>query len=352
MKSKIVYKEIKGAVEKSIVRWEWAKDLAYGILPFEIERKGEMPANTTSSQPSINKNVYQYGFNQDNELVVIRDFQDIKDLCFETFILSSKSELSSYYFSYDKPKKLLAETHIAIENNRITSSVITNPYGIEKKEEYFYENNLLTKINFQQSGKTSNLNFLYSFDIKYEHSEVSEIVWNERDGRKTIVFDSKLVDKTLLQSNSVEKTLIGLIIDRIRSLKLKETAYCIVLSYNQELSYSLPPTLGIGLKNERDNIIKSGLESEIWNPEEFSLFGVSELSLKNVQTDDLFTSFNLNISSRNDLKSLKSLLLRVSKKLNQVNWGSMIPITDDFLVFPVDDELSDLQENLKNLLVK
>jgi hypothetical protein len=349
MKSKIVYKQIKDTVEKSIVRWEWSKDLAYGILPFEIERKGKIPANTTSSQPDVKKNAYQYGFNQNNELVTIRDFQGIPDQCFETFIIVDKAKIVSYYFSYDKPKKLLAETFQTIENNQITSSITTNPYGVEKKEVYFYKNNLLTKLNFEQSGKTSNLNFAHSFDFKFEDSEVSEIVWNERDGSRSIVYASKLIDKTLLQSNFVEKTLIGLIIERIRNLKLQEIAYCIVLSYSRELNFSLPPTLGIGLKEEKENIIKSGSESEIWNPEEFSLFGVSELSLKNSQTDDVFAKFNLHIASRNDLKSLKSLLLRVSKKLNQVDWSSMMPISDDFLVYPVDDELSDLQENLKQL---
>jgi hypothetical protein len=352
MKSKIVYKQIKETVEKSIVRWEWAKEMAYGSLPFEIERKGQIPATTSGYEPKVRKNFYQYGFNKDNELVVIRDFQSISEQCFETFIIVGKTETVSYYFSYDRPKKLLAETFQTIENNHVISSITTNPYGVEKKEQYFYENNLLTKIHFQQSGKTSNMNFAHSFDINYDNAQVSEIVWNERNDRKTVVYSLKSDNIAFVQTNLLEKTLIDLIFEKIKNLKLEETAYCVVLSYTQDLNYSLPPILGIGLEKERCNIIKSGARSEIWNPEEFSLFGVPELSLKNIQTNDLFANFNLFIAKQNDLKSLKSLLLSVSKKLNQVNWSSIIPVTKDFLVYSVDDELSDLQESLADLPLK
>jgi hypothetical protein len=152
---------------------------------------------------------------------------------------------------------------------------------------------------------------------------------------------------------ALEKALYDSIFELTKGFKPKGKVYCLVLAYDVEVP--LPPLIGFGLESERSKCIKESKDRAayiIWNPAEFEHFDIEELQINDPETLKLCDDWLKSLKEGVVVDKARKLLIRISMKLNNVKWENYLKATDDFLVFPVDLEGADLEENLGQILSK
>jgi hypothetical protein len=123
------------------------------------------------------------------------------------------------------------------------------------------------------------------------------------------------------------------------------------LHYHSE--WPLPPTIGIGLERERQawmNTIDDAetLRLTVWNPAEFSNYGGGTVNWDLTEIDAELARALHAIPENADgaAERGRATLNRAARRLQKLDWRSIAPVTDDFVVFAVDFELMDLDANL------
>ena len=131
-----------------------------------------------------------------------------------------------------------------------------------------------------------------------------------------------------------------------------EPIYCLVLHYHPE--WPLPPTVGLGLERGRQvwtSTIDDAqtLKLTVWNPAEFSNYRGESVHWDLTDIDPELARAVHAIPGNDEGAAERALatLNRAARRLQRLDWSSIAPLTDDFVVFAVDYELVDLEENLR-----
>jgi hypothetical protein len=141
--------------------------------------------------------------------------------------------------------------------------------------------------------------------------------------------------------------LIESIIQKVGTLDLKESVYCIALVWSPGQLSSLPPYIWFGLNRERERYIEEyedDAKMYFWNTAEFSVYA----NLKD--DDELVRSCNLldqQCNVRDCWNDTAKMLNEVAKFLGTFDWSNRLQTTSDFVVFANDIEGSDFQQNFK-----
>ncbi|MDP8909676.1 MAG: hypothetical protein M3N47_11310 [Chloroflexota bacterium] len=129
--------------------------------------------------------------------------------------------------------------------------------------------------------------------------------------------------------------------------------YCLVLHYHPECP--LPPTIGLGLERDRQRWIYTiddpeTLRLTVWNPAEFSNYRGETVHRDLTEIDPELARAISAIPENDDNAPERGrvTLNRAARRLQQVDWRLIASVTDDFVVFAVDHELTHLEENLRH----
>jgi hypothetical protein len=139
--------------------------------------------------------------------------------------------------------------------------------------------------------------------------------------------------------------LIESIIQKVGTLNLEESVYCMSLVWSPGQLSSLPPYIWFGLNREREQWIveyEDDAKMYFWNTAEFSIH--VDLSDDN----DLIKSCQLldqQSNLRDCWKDSMKMLNEVAKFLGKFDWSDRLQTTLDFVVFANDIEGSDLRQN-------
>ncbi len=145
----------------------------------------------------------------------------------------------------------------------------------------------------------------------------------------------------------VRNLLIESIIQKVSTLDLKESVYCIALVWSPGQLSSLPPYIWFGLTREREQYIEEYEDDArmyFWNTAEFSVYA----DLKD--DNELVKSCNLldqQCNIRADWDETSKMLNEVAKFLGTFDWSERLQTTSDFVVFANDIEGSDFRQNFK-----
>lgn len=152
----------------------------------------------------------------------------------------------------------------------------------------------------------------------------------------------------------IEATLIEAIPEVVRSLQLRDPAYCVFLLYEDGSSEDVTPTLLVGLKPLLDACNERNRQSDAWYPhqalsEPFPGTPFPQAKLDMV-ADDTMVTYSFEIFEPEDIcddpAMYREMLCRVARKLNQMDWNSITPVTDQFFVFVSDFSSQRLFEDL------
>lgn len=162
----------------------------------------------------------------------------------------------------------------------------------------------------------------------------------------------------------METVLIGAVPDAVKRANITEPVYCLRIWYNGTDSFEdAIPHLLLVKEFTRQKFLKEHggshpavLSGYLWCADEATFEDMSyDVSLPNtnlLKPYKVWYDYLCEADEDEDLQPFREMVQRVSKRLNQLDWKAILPVTDDFVVFPADgshtfcDDLGDLQASI------
>ena len=333
------YPKLKTQIEAQVVRWFWASGGVglFSLEPFYFEKNRWPKSKILKEIPEDSDNKYQYGVNEKDEIIIERDYPELKGKfkgeCYETFYFREENKIVSYHFEHSVEKEcintmifiykdgLLQSIHSAYDNNAWSERTM------------FYEGDKL--IRQEEKGldyylKPIDNTLLYTYDMLGKLNSITSgtgYVWYQKK-------DKKISYKAL--SEKAMERYYALLVPAIKAYSVKEPLYCINLSFDYE--NMLPTSIGFGTESERQEWKKTygeRVDRFLWNTAEY------EHTIEIEANDEdaaLFDLFNQETEMQDKSSAATKLLVVCAKHLKE-EWSSLdIPSTNDFVVVVSDVE--------------
>ena len=338
------YSTLKAQIEAQVVRWFWAAGGVglFSLEPFYFEQNRFPKSKILKDAPEDSDNKYQYGVNDKDEIIIERDYPELKGKfkgeCYETFYFREENKIVSYHFEHSVEKEcintmifiykdgLLQSIHSAYDNNAWSERTM------------YYEGDKLIRQEEKGLDYYSNPidnTLLYTYDVLGKLNSITSrtgYVWYQKK-------DKKISYKAL--SEKAAERYYTLLVPTIKAYPVKEPLYCINLSFDYQ--NILPTRIGFGTESERQEYQKYGKEAKhyLWNTAEYA----HTIDIEpNEEDAALFDLFNQETEMQEKSSAATKLLVACAKRLKE-EWASLgIPSTDDFVVVVSDEEESFLKK--------
>jgi hypothetical protein len=344
----------KAAAEASVVRWRWYTDATFDLRPFWYERHRWPRGRQLTRRPSLAKNHARCGFDAAGRPIAAHEFSGfLGGACvYETFRTHQPDLVEECRFSADG--KAIYLHRYELDGGRLQrwSGVAQHGSG---REEYHYLDDKVAGIEVAHreqhaSAHPEQLLPYQTIAVRYDPSgdlEQLETTWlTGTEPHAEITYRRPPEDFSITGlCGVITDRLVRLVPEAIASARLPDTAYCLVLTYD---GANYLPTLAVGLDVERRGwLARLGDEAPdyLWNPAEFEHYATEDLDDPQLDRDMRLLEQELGLSGRWTLG--RDMLVESARRLNRRDWSAILPTTDDFVVYPVDVELADLQRNLQ-----
>ena len=338
------YPALKAQIEAQVVRWFWASGGVgyFSLEPFYFEQNRFSKSKILKDAPEDSDNKYQYGVNEKDEIIIERDYPELKGKfkgeCYETFYFREENKIVSYHFEHSVEKEcintmifiykdgLLQSIHSAYDNNAWSERTM------------YYEGDKLIRQEEKGLDYYSNPidnTLLYTYDMLGKLNSITNETGYVYYQKK----DKKISYKAL--SEKAAERYYALLVPAIKAYPVKEPLYCINLSFDYQ--NILPTRIGFGTESERQEYQKYGKEAKhyLWNTAEYT----HTIDIEpNEEDATLFDLFNQETEMQEKSSAATKLLVACAKRLKE-EWASLgIPSTDDFVVVVSDIEDSFLKK--------
>jgi hypothetical protein len=315
--------------------------------------------NSVSTLPDGEGAHYAYGYDQKGRPIIVRHFKTeidpektkvsrglvhrvTKEVLVEEFIRYERDNV--YLYSRYLNGSLIYICRLTFEEGKLMENESVH-HGYYSRGQNIYDGRRLSIYRtVDDSGRVLE-------ESVHERGQPARHYRVRRDGTRFELYQplpKGVTVKSLLAT--VKERLIKLIPETMAKAGVAEPIYAIALAYDGEGNGVLPPILGVGLESERERwIAEHGNDADeyIWNPAEWENYQMSNLEInddKFVEACDLVTTA---LAERTSEAPAIKMLVEVCSELNRTAWPSDIKRTDDFVIYPVDFELSRLKRNLK-----
>lgn len=354
--------ELRQECESAVVHWRWAPGDAQLQRPQPLyrERFGVPARRLLEEAPAVPRDEQQYGFDADGNIVVAREY--VSPGSFREELRVSRGEtVVGYRWS---------ETGAAWEVNiarysagRMRSHVTVWPKNGDSfthgsvMERYDYDGDLVSEIHSESVlaiGDEAPQRRVTRIQASYDPlGRLLELVEHDDQGEKVLYRargSGPSMDKLLRRvEDRLVETLPRLVLERAGD----EPIYCLVLHY--EPGWPLPPTVGLGLERERQAWVDALDDAEtlkltVWNPAEFSNYARGTATWDLTEIDPEFARAVRAIPENDEgaAERARITLNRAARRLQRLDWRAIAPVTDEFVVYAVDYELTHLEENLRH----
>ena len=353
--------ELRKGILPEVARWEWSIGPRYSLLPLFFQRypgRGRLLKDV----PARKAQHRETGLDSGGRPIVQRVY-DYRERASETFFLHGDVETRFVEFG-PKPYLPLESTRILSEGGRVIRHEQFRLNGYTDKypkfakpperlvqwlgplgrflltEDYRYDGEQLTAI--EMYGESPGVGpYRVTDHISYD-ADGSLIgidrVW--ADGTRQVVYRPRGRGLTLDElRNAAIAELVPAVVHAIRKAAPGERLYCLSLLY-QEVAQYFPPLVVLGLERERARI---GDPSLVFYP---LLSGGISLELSNPDRLTSCRLFDQEVRSSQRWELGKALLRGAALELTRHDWTGALDVTDDFVAFAADPELSDLEEEL------
>jgi len=354
--------ELRETSEDAVVEWRWAgkdSDLQRPE-PLYRERFGVPAPRLLEKAPATPRDEQQYGYDADGNIVVVREYVSEGGFREELRVPQGDTVVGYRWSETGAP----LEVNVArYADGRIGSYVTVWPDAREDSlhgssiERYDYDGELVSEIDVEsvdaigdEVPQRTRSRIQASYDPLGRLLELRE---HDDDGGEKVLYRARgtgpSTDKLLRR---VEDRLVETLPALVRAHAAEEPIYCLVLHYHPE--WPLPPTIGLGLERDRQTWIDTIDDAEtlkltVWNPAEFSNYRDGTVHWDLPEIDPALARAMRAIPENDDgtAERARATLNRAARRLQQLDWRSIAPVTDDFVVFAVDYELMDLMDNLR-----
>lgn len=356
--------ELRRACENAVIQWRWARassDLQR-VQPLYRERYDRPAPKLLEAAPAVPEDEEEYGFDAAGDIVVARVWAGPERFQEELRIRCDDTVVGYRWADTGEPD----EVNVArFADGRLRSYVAVWPAADKDSlhgwsvERYEYEGDLVTEIHEEsdvtflgQPERETNL-IRASYDALGRVLELRQ----HGDGGEKVLYRARghgPSPETLYRH--VEDRLVESVPKVVGEHAEQERIYCLVLHYHE--AWPLPPRIGLGLERERQQWIDSiddaqELKWTVWNPAEFSGYRDGTVNWDLTAIDPALARALAAIPQETDdpddaADRGRATLNRAARRLQQLDWRLIAPVTDDFVVFAVDYELTHLEENLRH----
>lgn len=353
------YTPRKRAAEAAVIRWEWATGATRSLAPFHFERSGFAPGKPLTAPPvHPGQDHHAYGFDDAGRLLVERNHAGIvrngARTYYETFYEHLPDRVDAVAYHHDPSKEVVNVQRARWEAGQLAVLASRAQAGA-RTERYTYENGRLVQITAEGEQWAPSRTWRHVDTLQYDaHGGLVRIerAWSGELGDSVQTLYRRLAEGESFESfaREVEERLLTLIPGRVAALGLSEPAYALVLAYDSEGNDLFPPAVGVGLERERAAVLAEQPDEArhlLWNPAEFSWYERGPLVLDDAALDSACERLNELVRREERWDDARELLLRVARRLQSLDWGGRLPVTDDFLALANDYEQSHLSDNLR-----
>ncbi|MDP8909677.1 MAG: hypothetical protein M3N47_11315 [Chloroflexota bacterium] len=356
--------ELRRACEAAVVQWQWAAEGSslHRPQPLYRERHGLGPPKLLDKPPLSARHEQQYGLDANGEITVAREYVGPGAFREELRVRRGDVVVGYRWMETGEP----AEVNIAWYTDGRMQSYITiwpqistapdMPHG-SLIERYEWDGDRLNAIHTETviafngvPPLPESAEIRASYDVAGRLVELGE---HSDRGAKVLYRGADAMPSMAQLHRLVEDRLVQLL-PALISEHVVEPIYCLALHYDAE--WPLPPNVAVGTARERRAWMQDIEDAEtlrltVWNPAEFSSYRGENLGgrpLRELDADLARALDAIPERSPDSHEHGRGTLNRVAQRLQQIDWQTIAPVTDDFVVFAVDYELTHLEENLRH----
>lgn len=354
--------ELRKRVLPEVARWEWSIGSRYSLLPLYFQRypgRGRL----LKEAPRRKAQHRETGLDREGRRILERVY-DYRERASETFILHGDRLTQIVEFG-PKPYLPLESTRVLSEDGRVVRHESFRLNGYSDKyakfakpperliewlgpngrflltEDYRYDGEQLTAIAMY--GESPGVGpYRVTDHVSYgPDGKLAGIdrVW--ADGTVQVIYRPRGRGLTLDElRNAAVAELVPAVVLAIRKAAPGERLYCVNLLY-QEVAQYFPPLIVVGLERERARIADPSL---VFYP---ILSGGLTLELATPDRLEACRQFDQEVRSSENWGLGKELLRDAARELTRHDWTGALDVTDDFVAFASDPELSDVEEELR-----
>jgi hypothetical protein len=352
--ARATYKTLKKSCEARVARWEWATFAIHEAEPYYHERHKIARGRKIKGKPAaIKSGMHQYGFDAAGRVVVVRKYTELKGTFYEEFFTCAQDVVEGTLFDY-RDKDVINVTRRTFDGDGKIIRYQAVATGGELTETYEYDRDRLTMIRTSGIGYLPRQAYRFEDELGYDDigrlSVIRRVDLGPKASPPRILYQRPQKGQSLNElAEVIQEKLVRRTPDALRTMRLSGPAYCVILLYTKEDAIVLPPTLAIGLEEERRAWVEElGRQTKdmVWNYPEFEHTDVTP----NWGDPELLAAcelFNQQVAVGGNSNRARRLLNDVARDLASADWSQTFDVTDDFVVFALDYEYEDFRANLR-----
>lgn len=317
------------------VRWEWYSDEVEDLRPYWHERHRSPRGERLAQRPDGSVHVVGYGYDERGRVAVRQERSGFLDGRITLEATRRYGDGVVEETAVDGDGVRVYEHRYRYRDGLLWTFESTARYG-DSREEYTYSGGRLTSIAVTHNGRP-----YQQIAVQHDGSGTLQRIrttWLQGRPHTEVTYRRPPAGFTLdEQARRVAAMLEERVPQAVARAGIAEPAYCLALAYDD---VSCVPVLGLGLESER----RPG--EDPWNPAEFEHFDIEASALHDPVFRDEADLFDQEIALAGEWHRIRDLLLDVARELDGYDWPAVVPVTADFLVYPVDLEGADRDRNL------
>ncbi|GAB3835228.1 hypothetical protein GCM10027610_032490 [Dactylosporangium cerinum] len=337
------YEARKRAAIALVGRWEWYTWPGLDLRPLHFERDLLKTGRRLDARPPMDRNVLRIGFDAEGHAVVAEQYSGFLRgrLYYETFVRFDGDVVEAAHFDTDGPIYL---HEYRFEHGLMRSADMFAKRG-SGRERYVYTDGHISRVEIEHDGRAASV-------LAAEHDEGGLVRVVEVTGRRSVVRHERPPTgfDLVAECRTIEDAVLLLIRDAVARLVIDGPVARIALSYFR--SDALSFMVHAATEDERVALTAIDVQAA-WSPEDFE--AGTDVNLDDVpsvrlvrQELALLNADDVGVAAGSEIG--RQLLCAVAARLNLHDWSDTLPVADDFVVYPVDLELVDLERNLADCL--
>jgi hypothetical protein len=182
------YRSSKQAAEHDVSRWRWATGRYYALPPYQQERVRLPRGKPLASEPKSPKNVFAFGFDERNRLVLTRAYGADGKPGLEEFTsyADDTSTTRTYLNGGQRPGKLVEMTY---ERGQPREMYEYGSGGDHAHETYEYDGGRLSAIRVEQFNALMKKSFSHQYEFTYDKAGHGEATRVDASGTRQAAFE-------------------------------------------------------------------------------------------------------------------------------------------------------------------
>jgi len=357
--------ELRRACEGAVVQWQWATEASHLHRPEPLfrERYGLRAPRLLDGPPPSPSDEQQYGLDACGDIVVAREYVGPRSFREELRVRRGDTVVGFRWMETGEPAEVNL-ARFAAGTGQLQSYVTVWPQIAPAQD--VPHGSMLERYEWDGDRvSTIHTEMLLAFDdvppepesmqLRASYDSAGRLVELREHGarREKVLYRAGGTTPSTAQRHRVVEERLVELLPRLVAEHVSEPIYCVALHYHPE--WPLPPNIAVGSARERREWTQEIADAEtlrytVWNPAEFDSYTGESLGgrpLRDLDPDLAAALDEIPDDSPNAHERARTTLNRAAHRLQKLDWRSVAAVTDDFVVFAVDLELSHLDENLR-----